>query len=181
MRNINKKDKFMKEILKLWCQHSEWTLMAITSIVFNNPNEEAVLNRLLRNPDDFYLVLEPFYEENIASRFSNLLTEHLVLAGDLAYALMNEPDMVADIRRRWYQNADEISYLLGLINPYWTYRKWREMFFKHLQLAERFTIALLDRRYDEYVMVYDMFEAQTMMMADMMYEGIMKQFPDKFK
>lgn len=91
MNCINKKElKFIEKILVLWFQHSEWTLMAITSIVFESPNEEVVINRLLRNPEDFYKVLKPFYEENIASRFSNLLTEHLVLAADLVNALKDE-------------------------------------------------------------------------------------------
>ncbi len=37
----------------LWEQHSTWTGAAITSIVFKLPNEDPVVNRLLRNPQDF--------------------------------------------------------------------------------------------------------------------------------
>ena len=180
---INKKElKFIKEILLLWAQHSEWTLMAITTIVYGNPNLDAVLNRLLRNPEDFGKALEPFYGDTIASRFTNLLTEHLVLAGDLVNALKaGDTDMADEIRRRWYNNADEISRLLGLINPYWSRRKWRDMFFKHLKLAEKIATTLLDNRYEEYILVYDLFEAEVMMMAEMMYEGMLKQFCCEFR
>lgn len=182
MSCINKKElKFIKVILALWAQHSEWTLMAITSIIFDSPSEDAVINRLLRNPEDFYLVLEPFYGETIASRFSNLLTEHLVLAADLVNALKDDSEMIEDIRCRWYRNADDIARLLGFINPYWSYTKWRKMLFKHLRLAEAFATELFNNQYEEYIVTYDVYEAQIMMMAEMMYEGILKQFSCKFR
>ena len=182
MNCINKKElEFIKEILALWAQHSEWTLMAITSIIFDSPNEEVVINRLLRNPEDFYEVLEPFYGDIMASRFANLLTEHLVLAADLVNALKDNPEMVEDIRCRWYRNADEIARLLGLINPYWTCSKWRRMLFKHLRLAEAFATKLLNNQYEEYIMAYDIYEAEVMMMAEMMYEGMLKQFCCEFR
>lgn len=89
--------------------------------------------------------------------------------------------MAEEIRHRWYRNADEIARLLGLTNPYWSRKKWRDMLFKHLKLAEGFATALIDNRLEEYVMIYDVFEAEVIMMAQMMYEGMLKQFCCKFR
>lgn len=165
----------------LWMQHSEWTRMAFVSIIFDNPDEEAVLDRLLRNPVDFAHSLEEFYGSMVAFKFSDLLAEHLILAGALVKATMAEDTMEAEkINRRLYENADEISTLLCSINPYWSYESWRMMLFKHLDLAKMMASQLINGNYKESIKTYDRFEAEVMVMAEMMYEGILKQFSHKF-
>lgn len=120
----------------LWGQHSTWTAMAITSIVFKLPNEEAVVNRLLENPKDFASFLANFYGEEKASEFDHLLTEHLVLAAELFKAIMaKDKDKAKEIRDKWYKNAEEISIFLSEINPFWSREVWEEMFFDHLTVS----------------------------------------------
>jgi hypothetical protein len=167
----------MNHIRMLWEQHGVWTRAAIVSIVFGLPNEESVINRLLRNPVDFEYALKPYYGEMIASKFRDLLTEHLVVAADLVKAAKaGDSSAAAESERLWYANADAIAAFLGKINPYWSQEQWRMMMYDHLALVKAEAVDTLSGRYEASAAVYDQIEVQALGMADVMSKGIIKQF-----
>jgi hypothetical protein len=79
-------------------------------------------------------------------------------------------------RALWYQNADEISALLASLNPYWSFDEWRNMFHIHLRLVEDEATKRLMGQYTEEIMVFDNAEEQARQMADIMSQGIIRQF-----
>jgi murein DD-endopeptidase MepM/ murein hydrolase activator NlpD len=166
----------------LWEQHITWTRLTITSMVFNLPDVEPTTNRLLRNPKDFEAALAPLYGPAAAARFSELLREHLVLAAELVNAAKAGDSMRAsEIERRWYDNARAIAALLARINPYWSQQQWENMLFEHLRLVKAEATGMLNKNYLAEINLYDEMERNAMMMADTLSEGIVRQFPDKFK
>jgi hypothetical protein len=161
----------------LWEQHDVWTRSTISSLVFNLPDVDPVIARLLRNPVDFEYALQPFYGEKIASKFRDLLTEHLTIAADIVKASKaGNTQAAAEAERKWYANADAIAVLLGSINPYWSQEEWRRMLYQHLALVKAEAVDMLIGQYQADVVVYDQIEAQSLGMADVMAEGIIKQF-----
>lgn len=163
----------IKCIRTLWMQHSEWTRMTFTSIIFRNPDEEAVTSRVLRNPVDFYYFLKSFYGETAALEFKDLLTEHLVLAADLVKATMaGDTTKANSLNNRLYRNADEISTLLASLNPFWNYNEWRNMFYMHLDLAKKMAQEMINSNYIDSINTYDKFEAEVLSMADLMANGL---------
>lgn len=173
--------KLINDMRLLWEQHIAWTRMTIISIVFGLPDVVPVTNRLLRNPKDFAAALKPFYGDQIASKFSDLLTSHLTIAVEVVKAAKaGDNKAVADAEKRWYANADDIAALLGSINPYWSVKEWQSMLYEHLALVKAQAVNMLEKKYAEGVAVYDVYEKQAMMMADRMAEGIIRQFPYNF-
>jgi hypothetical protein len=165
----------------LWEQHIAWTRMFIISAIDNLRDLELVTNRLLRNPRDFEKALRPFYGNEIASRFDDLLTEHLVIAAELVIAAKaGDAEAAADAERRWYANADEIAHFLASINPFWSEEEWRSMLYEHLALTKTEAVSRLTGDYETNIAIYDEIEAQALGMADVMTEGIVRQFPRKF-
>lgn len=127
--------------------------------MFNQPNQELVIQRLLRNPSDGARLFAPFYGEQIASRFESLIREHLVIAAELVVAAKNgESTKVSDARTRWYQNADDIARFMSEINPFWTYNEWLEMMNQHLKLVESEAVSLIQNDYQANIAVYDKLE-----------------------
>ncbi|NLK07902.1 MAG: acetylglutamate kinase [Firmicutes bacterium] len=179
---INPKElKLILEFRLLWNQHAEWTRMAINAIIFQLPNKQQEINRLLRNPVDFGKALEVYYGRKRAHQFTALLTEHLVLAADMIEAMMaGNTQKVQEIRCQWYQNGKEIAEFLGCTNPYWSYTEWKEMFFIHLRLVNDLAVTLLENRYEENIQVYDTLELEALEMADVMARGILREFPRRF-
>lgn len=171
----------MNTMRSLWEQHAAWTRAAITSIVFSQPDEEFVTRRLLRNPKDFADALRPFYGDSIASKFSVLLTEHLVIASELVKALKAGLTKKAkEAEKRWYQNAKDIAAFLAQINPYWSEESWRAMMFEHLRLVTAEAAGMLRGNYQASIDATDENEEHVLEMADMMTDGIIMQFPEQF-
>jgi hypothetical protein len=172
----------MNTIRSLWEQHAAWTRSTITSIVFSQPDEEFVTRRLLRNPEDFADALRPFYGESIASRFSGLLTEHLVIAAELIKAIKAGLTKKAkDAEKRWYQNAKDIAAFLAQINPFWSEESWKAMMFEHLRLVTAEAVEMLRGNYQASINATDENEEHVLEMADMMITGIIMQFPEQFE
>lgn len=159
----------------LWLQHSEWTRMAFTAVIFHNPNEEAVVSRLLRNPMDFTDFLITFFGWEFAFAFGELLKEHLSLAIALVRAtIANDIEGAEKINKRLFANADEISALLAAASHHWHYDGWRAMLYRHLDLAKEMASEMIEGDYHESIQTYDNFEAEVMLMADMMSKGILR-------
>ena len=162
-----------EDIYSLWFQHSEWTMMAFTAVVFENENKEETIERLLQNPVDFGDFLRHFFGDEAALEFCKLLTEHLELAVELVEVTISEDtDRADEINKRLFENADEISYLLSTLSPYWHYECWQTMFYMHLDLAIGMAGELIEGNYEKNIEIYDMFEAEVMEMANMMIRGI---------
>lgn len=161
----------------LWEQHNVWTRSTIVSLVFALPDVNYVVARLLRNPEDFEQALRPYYGERVAAEFRELLREHLVLAADLVKAAKaGNTEAAAEAERLWYANADAIAVFLGRINPYWSREQWRNMMRHHLDLVKSEAVNMLAGNYQASVAVYDEIELQALQMANVMAEGIIRQF-----
>lgn len=171
----------MNHLRMLWEQHVTWTRLAIISIVFSLPDEELVIKRLLRNPKDFEAALKPFYGEKAASKFSDLFTSHLVIAAELVKAAKaGDSKAAADAEKRWYANADEIAAFLASINPYWSQEQWKSMLYNHLAMTKAEAVDMLTKNYAAGIDQFDQIEKQALMMADVMTQGIVSQFPQYF-
>lgn len=151
------------------------------SIVFNLPDEQATLRRLLRNPSDFADALLPFYGKRNAREFDRLLTDHLAIAADLVRAAQaGNARRVEQLDRRWHQNAREIAAFFARINPFWSERRWRDMLFEHLRQVTQEAVTMLQGQFERSVRTYDAIETQSLGMADEMWRGIVRQFPRRF-
>lgn len=165
----------------IWLQHVYWTRMTITSIVFNLPDLPSVQERLLQNATDMGNSIRPFYGDQIADRYAELLTEHLVIAAELVTAAAKGDSKKADEKEKeWYRNADDISTFLSSINPYLTKAEVQRMFYTHLALTKNEAVLMIQKNYKESIRVFDQIEAQALEMADMISRAIIMQFPYMF-
>ena len=166
----------------LWEQHVYWTRMVILSMAFGLPDTEVVTNRLLRNPKDFEAALIPYYGEDIAAEFAELLTSHLTIAAELIKAaIANDSAAVDDAERQWYTNADQIAAFLSSINPYWSEQEWQKMLYDHLAMTKTEAVDILTQKYSDSINEFENIEQEALAMADMMTQGIVKQFPQYFR
>lgn len=165
----------------LWEQHIYWTRMVILSMAFDLPDVEFVTNRLLRNPKDFEAALRPFYGEDLAAKFAELFTSHLTIAAELVKAAKaGDSAAAADAEKRWYANADQIAVFLGSINPFWSVQEWQKMLYDHLAMTKTEAVDILTQKYADSIRIFESIEQEALVMADMMTQGIARQFPQYF-
>ncbi len=167
----------LNELRKLWMEHIMWTRLSIVSALADLPDLDATTKRLLRNPSDFANVLEIFYGKQKADVFRSLLEEHLKIAASIVdSAKRGDSKAVEQYSRLWYSNADKIAAFLAGINPCWSEDEWKNLMHDHLRMLADMIGARLAGDFTKDVMIADMLTAQALSMADVMAEGIIRQF-----
>lgn len=180
---ISEQEDWLKSSMRLvWEQHVYWTRLTIISIVFNLPDVNFTTARLLQNATDMGNLLRPFYGNNIAEKYSNLIRDHLVIAAELVKsAKANDQNAATDAERRWYENGAEISEFLSTINPYISKREFQRMFFEHLALTKMEAVFILQNDFRASIATFDKIELEALQMADTITIAIVKQFPNAFQ
>lgn len=166
----------MKHLQKLWLEHVYWTRFFIISTLDNLDDIDYVTARLLKNPVDFGNLLASIYGLKMSLKFRNLLTEHLMIGGELVKAEKNQDfESANNIRKKWYINADEIASYFSSINKFWSKAVWRDMLYNHLSITEKEIKLRFEKEYDDDIDNFDEIVNQSIEMADYMYYGITKQ------
>ena len=174
---------FHDQMRKLWEDHVTWTRLAVISLTSGTPDTEATVGRLLQNQADIGDAIKPFYGREAGERLTSLLRDHILIAADLiAAAKAGDQAAVAQQQARWTANADEIAAFLTGANPgSWPLEEMKAMLHDHLRLTTDEVLARLQADWDADVAAYDAIHLQALGMADMLSEGIVKQFPSRFR
>lgn len=167
---------------KLWIDHVFWTRDYIKSDLSSLEDKEVVLNKLLQNQDNIGNLIKPYYGEEAGNKLSQLLREHIELAGKVVDAAKskNKEDL-EKFNKLWYQNADQIADFLSSANPNYSNKELKDMLYTHLKFVTDQVVARLNKDFKGDIKAFDKGEDHMIMFADMLTKGIIKQFPEKFK
>jgi hypothetical protein len=177
----SKSEQLRMAMHKLWEDHIVWTRNVILNIMDDLPGTDQAVNRLLRNQDDIGNAVKPFYGDAGGKELTRLLREHITTAADLLKAAKTGNNSAFDAaNKKWSANADEISDFLSKANPNWKLNDMKKMMHDHLTLTTDEAVARLKKDYAADVKAYDKVHDEILMMADMLTDGIIKQFPGKF-
>ena len=179
--NSSKSEQLRMAMHKLWEDHIVWTRNVILNIMDDLPGTDQAVSRLLKNQDDIGNAVKPFYGEAGGKELTRLLREHITTAADLLKAAKTGNNSAFDAaNKKWSANADEISGFLSKANPNWKLNDMKKMMHDHLTLTTDEAVARLKKDYAADVKAYDKVHDEILMMADMLTDGIIKQFPGKF-
>jgi hypothetical protein len=174
---------FHDDMRKLWEDHITWTRLAILSLEGGTPDTDATVARLLRNQADIGNAVKPFYGEAASNKLTQLLRGHILIAADLiAAAKAGDSAKLADAQTRWVANADEIAALLHSVNPhYWPLDVLKAEMHMHLKLTTDEAVAHLHGDWTADVAAYDKVHRHILHMSDLLADGLIKQFPKRFR
>lgn len=174
---------FHDAMRKLWEDHITWTRLVIIGTFEDLPDLEPTVQRLLQNQVDIGDAIKPFYGEAAGEQLTALLTDHILIAAEILQAAKNgDTAALEDAVERWYANADDIAEFLHAANPkHWPLEEMRAMMREHLDLTLEEAVTYLNGDYEASIAAYDEVHLQALEMADMLSDGIIKQFPNKFK
>ncbi len=170
------------DMRKLWEDHVTWTRLYIVSVAGNLPDKGPTAQRLLQNQTDIGNAIKPFYGEAAGDKLTALLKDHILIAAELLDAAKaGDTGKANDAQTRWYVNADDIAVFLNGANPKnWPLDHMKVMMKMHLDLTLEEAVAQLQGNYAASVAAYDKVHQEILEMADMLSEGIINQFPEKF-
>ena len=172
-----------EDMRKLWEDHITWTRLAIISLETGTPDTEATVARLLKNQADIGNALKPFYGRGAAGKVTQLLREHILIAADvIAAAKVGDSSKLADAQTRWVANADQIAAVLHGANPrHWPLGVLKAQMRMHLKLTTDEAVARLRGDWNADVAAYDSVHRHILHMSDLLADGLIKQFPKRFR
>ena len=168
---------------KLWEDHITWTRLAIVSFAHDLPDLPATQDRLLRNQVDIGNAIKPYYGPAAGNRLTALLKEHIVGAVALmAAAKAGDQALIEQRSAAWYANGTEIADFLHDANPrHWSKATMRQMMKTHLDDTLSEAVNRLQGDYAADARDYDRIHDHILKMADHLTNGLIKQFPKRFR
>ncbi|RWC45929.1 MAG: acetylglutamate kinase [Mesorhizobium sp.] len=166
---------------KLWEDHITYTRNYIISALAGLPDSDDVAKRLLQNQDDIGDAVKPYYGDAAGQKLAILLKDHIKIATDVVKAAKSgSKNKLAAAQKKWTGNADDIAMFLSKANPNWSEQDLKEMLHKHLELTTGEVVGRLKRDWVADIKSYDEGHVHMLKFADMLTDGIAKQFADKF-
>ena len=143
---------------------------------------DAAAARLLRNQDDIGNAIVPYYGQDAGKKLTDLLKQHIMIAVELvADAKGGNDAKFAKDDAAWTQNAGDIARFLAGANPNWPEKDVLDLLALHLQLTKQEVTARLKNDFNAAVKVFDDLFNEIIVLADTLYDGLVAQFPDKFR
>jgi len=167
---------------KLWEDHITYTRNYIISELAGLEDTSKVAERLLRNQDDIGSAITPIYGDEAGKKLAALLRDHILVATEVVKAAKSgNNEELAKANKKWYANADDIAAFLSSANPNWPKKALEDMLHKHLEYTTQEVVSRLKKDWAADIEAYDKGHEHMLMFADALTDGIVKQFPDKFK
>jgi hypothetical protein len=168
---------------RLWEDHITWTRLAIISLTTNSPDTEATVGRLLKNQTDIGNAVKPFYGKKAGNELTKQLRSHILIAAEvIAAAKAGDSARLADAQARWARNGDDIAALLASVNPrYWKLGAMKAELRMHLKLTTDEAVARLQGDWNADVAAYEKIHTHMLHLSDVLSDGLIKQFPRRFR
>ena len=167
---------------KLWSDHVIWTREYVVAAIDGPPPAaDAAAARLMKNQEDIGNAVASYYGAEAGSKLTSLLKEHIQIAVELvAAAKAGQQDKMKAADAKWHQNADAIAAFLSQANPNWPRQALGDAMRMHLETTSAEVLARLHHEYAKDVASFDAVYEHILQMADVLTDGIVKQFPARF-
>lgn len=180
--SVAKKIALYSAMHDLWGDHMQWTLSTVDAFFHNPDGLDANLKRLLQNQKDIGAAIVPFYGQEAGDKLAALLTVHIEDAVPvLQAAKAGDEEALNKGLEVWYANAKEVAAFLTAANPEdWPASATEPMMKGHIDQTTAYAVALLTGDFEGAVAGYDEARHHMLMLADILAEGLINQFPEDF-
>src|SRR5829696_3935675 len=175
--------RFHDDMRKLWEDHITWTRLAIVSFAAGLPDFDSTAARLLRNQTDIGNAVKTYYGRKAGERLTALLKEHIGGAVELLKAAKGGDDAgFAAAKDDWYRNGRQIARFLSGANPrFLPFARIDRLMTGHLDDTLDEAAHRLGGDFDADIRDYDHIHHHILRMSDAISNGIIRQFPGRFR
>ena len=176
------KQAFRDAMDRLWADHVAYTRLYIVSAAAGAADKDATATRLLQNQADIGNAVAGFYGKAAGDKLTALLKDHILIAASIVGAAKaGDNAKVTSEDNRWKANANEIATFLHGANPtHWPEATLQSALQMHLTQTLDEASHQLKGDYAASMKDYDAAMSHMLMVADLLSDGIVKQFPAKF-
>ena len=128
------------------------------------------------------MAIKPYYGSEAGDKLSALLKEHIMIAAEIVKAAKaNQKEQVTEQQQKWSKNGKEIAAFLSGANPKWPKTTLEDMLQKHLDLTTGEVVSRLQKDWKSDIEFYDRGHEHMLMFSDALTDGIVQQYPARFK
>lgn len=174
--------QFQDTMRRLWSDHVAYTRLFIVDAAGGTADKNATTQRLLQNQTDIGNAAAEFYGRAAGDRLTALLKDHILIAANIVTAAKaGDNTKVSSENKRWHDNATDLAKFLHGANPKnWPEATLQSALFMHLDQTLNEASHQLKGDYAASIKDYDAAMDHMLMVADILSNGIMAQFPSKF-
>lgn len=175
------KQELKNEMLRLWIDNAIWTRQSILCLTDKLPGTQESLYRLLINQENMGRIFTKYYGKTAGDEFCELISSNTSLTiriiREKSIRSTNELDQ---IEKRMVYNVKKTAAYLANINPNWEKAELEKLFLLQLELFEKQVEARISGNYVKDIEIMDKIISESYYLADVLSEGIIKQFPGRF-
>lgn len=185
LTTANENDKryvFKVEMSRLWIDNVIWSRQSVLCLVDRLPGTEETLYRLMENQEDMGRLFTRFYGKQKGDEFCILIGSNTALTISIIRnkSKNNSADFEAAKSRMTYNMNKIIDFLIS-VNPNWNKEELSYLIQLQSKLFEIQIQNRLNANHAADVENFDQMISETYRLADVLSEGIMKQFPERFR
>jgi hypothetical protein len=170
------------EMRRVWDDQAVYTRNFIVSTLAMREDQGPVTQYLIDHQDVLAAAIQPFYGKEASKRLGVLLREHVILTADLVRTISEgDVERVPRLRAYWFDNVQQIAAYLATLNPRWNKRQLEDSLEMYLDLTMAEIEGRSIRNWDWDVAAYERVGNHTVHLADFLANGIVKQFPERFR
>jgi hypothetical protein len=176
------KSDFHNAMRRLWSDHVAYTRLFIVDAAAGSADKDATTQRLLQNQADIGNAVAGYYGRAAGDKLTALLKDHILIAASIvAAAKAGDNAKVTSENKRWHDNAVDLAKFLHGANPKnWPEATLQSALFMHLDQTLSEASNQLKGNYAMSIKDYDKAMDHMLMVADILANGIVAQFPAKF-
>ena len=177
------RQEFREDMRKLWVDHSRLTRRFMISTISDRPEQSDIDELLMQNQNEIGAAIASFYGNEAGEELAKLLAEHTLISASMFQAARNaDAQAFEELVTRWYDHASKIAEFLSNLNPEnWPLRETRPMIRRYLDLTLEQAVAYWNGYSTIGTAAYEKAQDQSLEIADMLSDGIINKFRQRFK
>lgn len=153
------------------------TNMYLDSVVFDTPNREAVMDRMMQTPGEITDIFTMFYSDEDAEAMRRLMEQNTDQVAAMAQAVSQSKDeAAAEASDAMQKNAMELAGIWSNGNPAYNRQDLERMLMKQSNSVCEQMRLMMDGRYPQALMMYEDALGEGMRMADYLTSGLIENF-----
>jgi hypothetical protein len=174
--------EFRSTMKRLWLEHQGYTRHLVISVLAELPDLEKVKTRLAKNVEDISEEFKTYYGEERSGKLTELLKNQVAVTEEVIRILAKGTDeQFVEVKAKWEAAAEELAAFLNGCNPKWSKQDLTNLLFKQSNALVGQVNARVKKDWDSDFAYYDKSLTGILTFADTLAEGIIGQFPKRFK
>jgi hypothetical protein len=173
---------FKSNMKRLWLENMSYTRNFIISSLADLPDLPKLKERLNKNHSDIAEEFKTFYGNIVAENVAEILQKHITTTEEIVKVVnKGTQEQFLEINARWEANAEELAEFLNIKMPKIAKQTFSNMFYKQLTATSGQIVARVKKDWDSDFAYFDKGLVNVQVIAETLADGLMKQFPKKFK